>query len=90
MALKETVKHMEQLIAHITKDLVKANRGNKAAGQRVRTGTIRLEKVAKQYRKESIHEGKKGSKKKAAKASRPAAKKRTAKKSSSKSRAKRR
>lgn len=61
MALKETIKTMHDLLARIAKDLGKAEKGNKAASQRVRTGTIRLAKVAKLYRKESIaaHKGKK-------------------------------
>ena len=54
MALKETVKHLKELLSHITHDLEKADGGNKAASQRVRTGTVRLEKLAKVYRKESI------------------------------------
>lgn len=54
MALKDTVKHMRDLLGHITHDLEKADGGNKAASQRVRTGTVKLEKLAKTYRKESI------------------------------------
>lgn len=54
MALKDTVKHLRDLLGHITHDLEKADAGNKAASQRVRTGTVKLEKLAKTYRKESI------------------------------------
>ena len=54
MALKETYKHMRDLLGHITHDLEKSEGGNKAASQRVRTGTVKLEKLAKLYRKESI------------------------------------
>lgn len=54
MSLNHTVKEMKQLLAEITSDLDKAENGNKAASQRVRTGTVKLEKVAKAYRKESI------------------------------------
>lgn len=54
MALKDTVKHLKDLLAQITHDIDKSERGNKAASQRVRTGTVKLEKVAKLYRKESI------------------------------------
>lgn len=70
MALKDTVKHLRDLLAHITHDLEKADNGNKAASQRVRTGTVRLEKIAKLYRKESIKSEKatKGQKKPAKKA----------------------
>lgn len=54
MALKDTIKHLRDLLNHISHDLEKADGGNKAASQRVRTGTVKLEKIAKQYRKESI------------------------------------
>jgi hypothetical protein len=54
MALKDNIKTLRDLLHNITSDLDKAENGNKAASQRVRTGTVRLEKVAKQYRKESI------------------------------------
>lgn len=72
-SINKTINEMRQLLVQITQDLEKSNNGNKAASQRVRTGTVKLEKVAKVYRKESIqHEKKtKGSKK----ASKPAAKK---------------
>ena len=95
MALKNTVKGIQDLLHQITTDLQKADHGNKAASQRVRTGTIKLEKLAKVYRKESITEEKKtkGVKKpakaaktakaakpaKAAKAAKPAAKKKAQK-----------
>lgn len=77
MALKETTKHMRDLLSQITVDLEKADGGNKAASQRVRTGTVKLEKTAKAYRKESIKSEKatKGQKKPAKKsASKPKAK----------------
>ena len=54
MVLKETTKHMKDLLTHIIADLEKADGGNKAASQRVRTGTVKLEKIAKIYRKDSI------------------------------------
>lgn len=54
MALKDTTKHMRDLLNHIIADLEKADNGNKAASQRVRTGTVKLEKIAKLFRKESI------------------------------------
>ncbi len=75
MALKETFKHMKDLLTHITHDLEKAEGGNKAASQRVRTGTVKLEKIAKLYRKESIKSEKltKGTKKPAKKAAHKAA-----------------
>lgn len=70
MALKETIKHMRDLLHNITHDLEKSDGGNKAASQRVRTGTVKLEKVAKLYRKESIKNEKttKGTRKPAKKA----------------------
>ena len=54
MSLQTTVKELRDLLHHLTNDLEKAEGGNKAASQRVRTGTVKLEKVAKRYRKESI------------------------------------
>lgn len=71
MAIKETTNHIRKLLGHITHDLEKADSGNKAAAQRVRTGTVKLEKLAKLYRKESIQFDKKnkGTKKPSAKKS---------------------
>lgn len=79
MALKDTVKHLRDLLSHITVDLDKAEGGNKAASQRVRTGTVKLEKIAKAYRKESIKsekatKGTKKSEKKSAAKAKPKAK----------------
>lgn len=85
MAIKDTSKHLRDLLTTITHDLEKAENGNKAASQRVRTGTVKLEKIAKLYRKESIKTEKSGVKsprKSAAKKSSSASK---AKKSSVKS-----
>jgi len=59
MALKDTVKQLHAIITAIAKDLIKAEKGNKTAAQRVRTGTIKFEKVAKKYRKESMKSVKK-------------------------------
>lgn len=67
MGLNETVKHMRELLGAICVDLEKAVNGNKAASQRVRTGTIKMEKIAKKYRKESINSEKQGGSKKQAK-----------------------
>jgi len=69
MGLNETTKHMREQLAAISVDLEKAAGGNKAASQRVRTGTIRLEKIAKNYRKESITAEKHGGSRKQAKKS---------------------
>lgn len=54
MSLKETYKQTRELLTHILADLEKSENGNKAASQRVRTGTVKLEKIAKLFRKESI------------------------------------
>ena len=61
MALQDTVKEVRSLLARLTIDIEKAANGNKAASQRVRTGTVSLEKVGKKYRKESIRAEKSGS-----------------------------
>jgi hypothetical protein len=54
MSIKDTYKHLRELLCNITSDLEKSENGNKAASQRVRTGTVKLEKIAKLFRKESI------------------------------------
>ncbi|HEY5259254.1 MAG TPA: hypothetical protein VIJ46_01305 [Rhabdochlamydiaceae bacterium] len=71
MSLKETINHLKMHLEEVLEDLGKASRGNKAASQRVRMGTIRIAKVAKVYRKESVSAERKGggAKKKAAKKS---------------------
>lgn len=79
MSLKDTFKHMKELLCNITADLEKSENGNKAASQRVRTGTVRLEKVAKLFRKESISSEKKNKgQKKPTSTKAPAAKAKTA------------
>jgi Histone H1-like protein Hc1 len=70
MALKDTCKTMRTLLETIMSDLEKAESGIKAASQRVRTTTIKFEKVAKLYRKESIKADKSGLMKKTKEASR--------------------
>lgn len=77
MALKDTTSELNELLEAVQRDLEKGSRGNKAASQRVRTGTVKLEKIAKLYRKQSILSEKK-TKKVAAK--KPVAKKVVAKK----------
>jgi len=67
MGLKETIKTMHSIIDRMVKDLKKSEKGNKAASQRARTGSIKLAKVAKSFRKESVIEEKKRKKKKAVK-----------------------
>lgn len=87
MALSQTVNEMRNLLAGIQSDLEKAVGGNKAASQRVRTGTVSLEKVAKRYRKESIVT-EKGKTKTARKPAAAAGKKKVAAKPAAKSPAK--
>ena len=67
MALKDSMMEMERLLSQVMKDLNKVGRGNKAASQRVRTGTIKLGKIAKMFRKESLVAEKSGKFKKIAK-----------------------
>jgi cobalamin biosynthesis Mg chelatase CobN len=54
MSVKDTYKQLRELLSNVVSDLEKSENGNKAASQRVRTGTVRLEKLAKLFRKESI------------------------------------
>lgn len=86
MALKDTIKKMDEMLAELTTDLRKASeKGNKAASQRVRTGTIKFAKLAKLYRKESIAAGcAEGKKQKAKKSSRKPASKKAAPKPAAK------
>ena len=81
MALNDTIKNVRNLLTNISHDLEKADKGNKAASQRVRTGTVKLEKIAKLYRKESIKNEKSGTKKTAKKAGAKKTAKKAAKKS---------
>ncbi|MBS0615667.1 MAG: hypothetical protein JSR58_03840 [Verrucomicrobia bacterium] len=55
MALKTTIAQLKKLLGDIQVNLDRADlKGNKSAAQRVRTGTIKLAKLAKLYRKESM------------------------------------
>ncbi len=63
MSLKETVHSLRKMLAELERDLGKADRGNKTAAQRVRTGTLKFAQCAKIYRKESIAAERKGSRK---------------------------
>lgn len=60
MALNDTMNQLHHLLGTVLKDLEKVHKGNRAAAQRVRVGTIKLEKVAKQFRKESVSAEKTG------------------------------
>ena len=71
MALKSTMIDLKEILEEMSKDLDKTEKGNKAAAQRVRTGSIEFAKVAKIFRKESVRHEKvsksRGKKKKASK-----------------------
>ncbi len=54
MALMDTVLMLNSLLSEVAGDLNKVGRGNKSAAQRVRVGTVDLEKIAKQFRRESM------------------------------------
>lgn len=55
MALKTTIAQLKKLLSEIQINLDRADtKGNKSAAQRARTGTIKLAKLAKLYRKESV------------------------------------
>jgi hypothetical protein len=63
MGLKETTNAMRQHLINLCHDLEKAAEGNRAAAQRVRTGSIKFAKTAKIYRKETVDAEKAGTKK---------------------------
>jgi hypothetical protein len=67
MTLKDTINAMRQHLSELSRDLEKAVGGNRAAAQRVRTGTIHFAKIAKVFRKESISAEKGAGKKKGGK-----------------------
>ena len=54
MALQDTLHDLQLLVTAVAKDLGKVSRGNRSAAQRVRVGTISLQKVGKLFRKESL------------------------------------
>jgi hypothetical protein len=55
MSLSEMVGQLEDLLTSLAKDLMKVGKGNKSASQRVRVATLKLEKVGKRFRKESVN-----------------------------------
>ncbi len=61
MALNDTMQRLHHLIEAVAKDLVKVTRGNRSAAQRVRVGTLHLQKWGKLFRKESLHAERRGS-----------------------------
>lgn len=58
--MKELFDGIQSKMAELSKDMeLNVNNGNKAAGVRARKATLELEKMYKQYRKESINAEKK-------------------------------
>jgi hypothetical protein len=64
MGLKETINTIREHLTQLSHDLEKAAQGNRAAAQRVRTGSIHFAKTAKVFRKESVDAEKGGKKNK--------------------------
>ncbi len=65
MAFLETTEELVELLQMILEDVPKMLKGNKTAAQRIRTKTIKITKVSKVWRKESLdQEKKKNSRKK--------------------------
>lgn len=86
MVLRDTIHHMNQLLTDVSRDLGKVAQGNKTAAKRARTGSIKLAKIAKLFRKESIAAEKNGQIKRKPKNGKLALCKRGAKKASRKKR----
>lgn len=53
-----SIKIDEQITLFVTNSAKHLNQGNKAAGQRARKATLKLEKLFKQYRKLSVEASK--------------------------------
>ena len=64
MSLVDTICELEHLFNRVNDQLTKVRKGNKSAAQRVRVGTLELEKIGKQFRKESLRVEKTGKRKK--------------------------
>lgn len=62
MSLTATTEELEEILDDILRDLPKFQKGNKTASQRIRTATIRLSKVSKEWRKLSLASERKPSK----------------------------
>ena len=54
--MKETIAKMNEVMASLQAELAKAAEGNKAAESRARKATLELEKLGKEFRKQSIAE----------------------------------
>ena len=63
MSFVKTTDQLVLLCEDILRDIPKALNGNRSAAQRVRTGTVKLSKVAKDWRRLSIQQEKKPLKK---------------------------
>lgn len=53
---KETIAKISEVMAVLQAELAKAAEGNKAAAARARKATLELEKLGKEFRKQSIAE----------------------------------
>ncbi len=54
--MKETIAKINEVMAVLQAELAKAAEGNKAAAARARKATLELEKLGKEFRKQSIAE----------------------------------
>ena len=54
MAILDLSEDLQELLEDILEDLPKSVNGNKSAAQRIRTKTVRLAKLSKEWRKNSL------------------------------------
>ena len=54
--MKETIAKINEVMAVLQAELAKAAEGNKSAASRARKATLELEKLGKEFRKQSIAE----------------------------------
>ncbi len=54
--MKETIKKITAIVEALQIELAKAAEGNKAAAARARKATLELEKLGKEFRKQSVAE----------------------------------
>ena len=54
--MKETIKKITAIVEALQIELAKAAEGNKAAAARARKATLELEKLGKEFRKQSVDE----------------------------------
>ena len=59
MSFLQTTEELTQLLETVLEDVPKMMKGNKTAAQRIRTKTVRIAKVAKLWRQESLDQEKK-------------------------------